>query len=95
MNLLRSGYGKCHRKLKPPVSFDSGGRAIPGKPGGRPVLSRGAQVKGEKGGVRAHRPEWQHSGHGKPRVEQGQIGRGGPGPARMFRVAMRETATLG
>ena len=73
-----SGYGKCHRE------YTAGAHAplrwLKGKPC-EPPQSAGQSVRVKRWGKSPPR-EWQHSRHGKPRVEQGQIGgEGWPGPS--------------
>jgi hypothetical protein len=63
---------------KPPVG-DAPLRRLKGKPY-EPPLSAGPPVRVKRWGKSPPRG-WQHSRHGKPRVEQGQIGgEGRPGP---------------
>jgi len=63
---------------KPPVRRDLGGR-LAEKPRARQFWS--AHLVRVKRWGKSPPPVWQHTGHGKPRVEQGQIGgEGRPGP---------------
>jgi hypothetical protein len=78
------------QKLRPPMRLNLGDR-LTGNP--RPVrLGDGEWVRVKRWG-KSPPLEWQHSRHGKPRVEQGQIGgEGWPGPYAFGCASLRRSA---
>ena len=87
-----NGYGKCHREYT--AGELRSRRPSFGNTTRRPV-SDGAHLVRVKRWGKSPPPGWQHPGHGKPRVEQSQIGgEGRPGP-HTSRSKESGVATLG
>src|SRR5579862_7514257 len=86
------GHGKCHRKYTAGVIRTL--RQAHGKTADSPSSVRAHLARVKRWG-KSPPPGWRHSGHGKPRVEQGQIGgEGWPGPYAS-RSQERGALTLG